>query len=78
MKFYINKYPIITLHQYNGEGNEVLPEGLAFTIDGISSMGYTLKPVKKLKHEKGKPVPLFEYSPEMLRDAFTEVDYLPE
>ena len=78
MKFYINKYPIIKLHNYNADENEVLPEGLAFTISGISNMGYTLKPVKEIKYEKTEARPILEFSPEMLRDAFTEVDYLPE
>lgn len=78
MKFYINKYPIITLHQYNGKDNETLPEGLAFTIDGISNMGYSLKPVKKLNYKEGQCAVMLDFSPEILKSAFNEVDFLPE
>jgi len=78
MKFYINKYPIITLHQYNGKDNETLPEGLAFTIDGISNAGYSLKPVKEIKYKEGQHAIILDFTPEVLRDAFSEVDYLPD
>ena len=77
MKFYINKYPVITCHNYDGE-NETLPIGLAFTIAGISNSGYSLKPVKKIVVGEGKPVPTLEFTPELIRSAFTEVDYLSD
>jgi len=78
MKFYINKYPIIKMHNYNNDENETLPEGLAFTIVGINNMGYTLKPVKEIKYTEKEARAILDFTPEMLRDAFTEVDYLPE
>jgi len=78
MKFYINKYPIVIIHNYNDKENETMPEGLAFTVDAISSQGYTLKPVKKIEYGKTQARPMLEFSPEMLRDAFTECDYLPD
>ena len=78
MKFYINKYPIIVLFNYNDKENETMPEGLAFTINGISSQGYTLKPVKKIEYTDKQCRPMLEFSPEMLKSAFIECDYLPD
>jgi len=78
MKFYINKYPVVTLFNCNGEDNETIPEGTAFTIDGISHQGYILKPVKKTKHTDKKYEPTLEFTPETLKSAFTEFDYLPD
>lgn len=78
MRFYINKYPIMIIHNYNGEENETMPVGVAFTIEAISSLGYTLKTVKKIKYEKTQARPILEFSPEMLKDAFTECDHLPD
>ena len=77
MKFYINKYPIIKLHNYNGE-NETLPVGLAFTIVGIGQQSYELKPVKEIKYKEKECRAILEFTPEMIKDGFTEVDYLPD
>ena len=78
MKFYINKHPIITLFNYNGKDHEALPSGLAFTIAGISQQSYSLKPVVKIEYKKDAPAVMLEFTPEILKSAFTEVDYLPE
>jgi len=79
MKFYINKHPIIIRFNYNnGEDHEALPVGLAFIIDGISRDSYSLKPVKAIKKEDNKAYPLLDFTPEILRTSFTEVDYLPD
>lgn len=78
MKFYINKYPIIKLLNYNTEENETLPAGLAFTVVGIDQQAYTLKPVKEIKYKEKECRAILSFTPEMLRDGFTEVDYLPE
>jgi len=78
MKFYINKYPILIIQNYNGEDNEVMPQGLAFTISGMSNMGFLLKPVKEIKYEETQARPILDFTPDMLRDGFNEVDYLPE
>ena len=78
MKFYMNKYPVVTLFNCNGEKNESIPEGTAFTIDGISHQGYILKPVKRMENTDKKHGPILDFSPEMLESAFTECDYLPD
>lgn len=78
MKFYINKYPIITMQNYNSGENETLPIGLAFTIVGIGQQAYTLKPVKEIKYKENECRAMLDFTPEMLRDGFTEVDYLPD
>tara|TARA_R110000850_G_scaffold173696_2_gene299275 strand:- start:83 stop:319 length:237 start_codon:yes stop_codon:yes gene_type:complete len=78
MKFYINKYPIVTLFNCNDEANETIPEGTVFTIEGISHQGYVLKPVKKTECTDSKHRAILDFSPEILKSAFTECDYLPD
>ena len=78
MKFYINKYPILIMQHYNEKESEYMPTGLAFTILGVSSMGYNLKPVKEIKYKENQTRPILDFSPEILKSAFTEVDYLPD
>jgi len=78
MKFYINKYPIVKCQNFNGKENEVLPAGLAFTIDGIVRDSHVLSPVKKIQYEKNEAIAILDFTPEILVSAFTEVDYLPE
>lgn len=78
MKFYINKHPIIKMFNHNTDEHETLPAGLAFTISGIGNQSYTLKPVKEIEYKEKECRAMLDFTPEMLRDGFTEVDYLPD
>ena len=66
------------MHNYSNQETETLPVGMVFTVVGISNMGYSLKPVKKLVIEEGGVMPILEFSAEMIKGAFTESDYLPD
>ena len=75
MKFYTNKYPIVTCFEYKDGANvpvETIPEGTIFKILSISISGFLLEPIDKNVDMKG----LSEYHPEMIKIGFTESDYI--
>ena len=70
MKFYTNKYPIISPNWFDGNGAPI-PSGTVFKISGIYGDGYELEPINGEKYN-------VSVSEGMLSAGFTETNCIKE
>ena len=68
MKFYTNKYPIVSPNWFDGNGAPI-PSGTVFKISGIYGDGYELEPVNGEKYNISASVGI-------LSGGFAETDFI--